>query len=202
VRTTLKITLASTVLAFAASLAVYAWLPETVPIHFDLAGNPNGFASRFVGAFLLPAFMLILVGIGSTKRVANPAIGTAAALVSTFFLVLHGLMLRAALTAGGLGNILWFVMGLFFVALGLVLPRVRRNRWVGVRTPWSMSSPEAWARSQRGGGYAMIVAGVLIALSSAWTGVAAYALRLFAILGAAIVSIVYSYIAARPAAHR
>ena len=146
--------------------------------------------------------MLVAVGIDLARRGANPALGTAMTLVSTFFLALHVLMLRAALTGGGLGNTLWFIMGMFFVALGLVLPRVRRNRWVGVRTRWSMSSPEAWARSQRAGGYAMLVAGVLIALSSAWTGIAAHALRLLAILGAAIVSIVYSYIAARPTAHR
>jgi hypothetical protein len=60
-----------------------------------------------------------------------------------------------------------------------------------------MSSPEAWARSQRAGGYAMLVAGVLIALSSMWSGAAAMALRLLAFLGAAVVSILYSYVAAR-----
>jgi uncharacterized membrane protein len=197
VRTTLKITLAFTALAFAASVAVYPRLPERVPIHFDLAGHPNGFASRFGGAFLLPAFMLLLVGIDLARRGKNAAIGTTMALLSTFSLVLHVLALRAALTAAGVGNTVWFVTGIAFVSLGLVMPRVRRNRWVGIRTPWSMSSPEAWARSQRAGGYAVIVGGVLIVLSSAWTGAFAQAVRLMAICVAAIVPIVYSYLAAR-----
>jgi uncharacterized membrane protein len=196
-RTTLKVTLASTGLAFAATVAVFPWLPERFPTHFDVAGNPNNFAPRAVGAFLLPAFMVVLIAIDLVRRGANAAIGATTSIVSVFFLFLQVLMLRAALSGGGLGNAVWLVMGVAFFALGLIMPRVRRNRWVGLRTRWSMSSPEAWARSQRAGGFAMIVAGSLLALSSTWDGASAHALRLLAIFGAAFVSIAYSYVAAR-----
>ncbi len=74
---------------------------------------------------------------------------------------------------------------------------LRRNRWVGIRTAWAMSSPEAWARSQRAGGYAMVVGGALVALSSACDGAAALAIRLFAIVGTAAVPVVWSYFAAK-----
>jgi uncharacterized membrane protein len=196
-RSTLQVTLASTAVAFATSLAAYPRLPERIPVHFDFAGNPNGFASRWPGAFVLPAAMLVLVGIDLARRGANAAIGTTMALLSAFFLVLHVLSLRAALTTARLGGAVWFVTGVAFVGLGLVMPRVRRNRWVGVRTRWAMSSPEAWARSQRAGGYTLAVAGVLFVLSSASNGIAAQALRALAILGTLIVPIVYSYLAAR-----
>ena len=40
-------------------------------------------------------------------------------------------------------------LGALFVMLGLVMPRVRRNPWVGVRTPWTLASDENWARTHR-----------------------------------------------------
>lgn len=196
-RGTLKVSLSATGLALAVSAAVYPWLPERVPVHFNLAGEANGWASRPIGAFMLPAFMLVAMVIDVARRGANPAIGTTTALVSAFSLVLHVLVLRAALTGDPLSDAIWFLTGLFFVLIGLVLPRLRRNLWIGVRTPWSLSSPEAWAQSQRVGGRAMAIAGLFVLLSSAWSGPAMTALRAMAILGAAVVSIGYSYVAAR-----
>jgi uncharacterized membrane protein len=196
-KTTLKVTMGAVTLAFAASLVAYPWLPPTVPVHFDLAGHPNGFASRSTGAFLLPAVMLIPLVVDLARRGANEAVGTVTAILSVFLLSLHVVALRAALTAASPGGALWLVLGISFVALGLALPRVRRNRWVGFRTPWAMSSPEAWARSQRAGGYAMVLGGALLALSSVSNGAVALALRVLAIVGMTFVPAVYSYFAAR-----
>jgi len=182
------------VLAFAASAATYLWLPDRMPTHFDLAGHPDGYSSRTFGAFLLPVFMLAIVVLA---RRPNRALQMACAIVSAFALALHVLVLRAALSGGGLGDVFWLVAGVFFVAIGLVLPRLPHNRWVGVRTPWSMRSPEVWARSQRAGGYALVAAGVLVMISCTMTGSVALALRGVAIVGAGAVSIVYSYIAAK-----
>lgn len=189
--------LASFVLALAASVVVYPWLPDRVPVHFNLAGHPDGFAPRVVGALLLPAFIAVAIAIGRLARAAGPAMRFSTELVAWFFLGLHVLVLRAALTGSGLGGALWLLVGTFFVAIGLVLPRVRRNRWVGVRTPWSMRSPEVWARTQRVGGAAMIAAGALLLLSSGAPTDVAAAIRALAILGAAFVSVVYSWWASR-----
>ena len=195
-RGSLKVSLSATALALAASVFVYPWLPERMPVHFSLRGEPDGWASRGVGAFMLPACMLVFAVV-LPRRVGNPAVGTTTALVNAFLLVLHVLVLRAALTGGPLGNGLWFFMGLFFALVGLVMPRVRMNRWVGLRTPWSLASPEAWARSQRVGGLCMTVAGLLIVLSAAWSGPAALTLRTLAIFGAGVFSIGYSYLATK-----
>lgn len=188
-----RVAIGAVVLMLAVSVAVYPWLPDSVPIHFDLRGTPDGFASRAVGAFLLP---LVSVALLALLRLRN-----AAALVTTmvlwFFTGMHVLVLRAALSGEGLGGAIWVLCGAFFVAFGLVLPRVRRNRWVGVRTPWAMRSPEIWARTQRIGGQAMLVCGVLVLLTAWGTGPLALALRAVAILGASIIPVAYSWWASR-----
>jgi uncharacterized membrane protein len=188
--------LGASALAFGASVAVYRWLPERMPTHFDLAGAPNGWSSRPFGAFALPTVMLALALLDYVVRRAG-AIRLTSALVCALFFALHALVLNAALTGTGLHNGAWVVLGGFFVAAGLVLPRVPRNRWVGVRTPWSMRSPEAWARSQRAGGAAFFAGGLLMMLSAAWSGPAAHTLRALAILSTAVFSIAYSYVAAK-----
>ncbi len=185
-----RVILGATVLALAASVAVYPWLPARVPIHFDLAGRADGFAPRAVGAFLLPGTMLVMLAIARARAGATAFV---LSLVTAFFAGLHVLVLRAALGDGTLGSAMWILSGAFFVVLGLVMPRVRRNRWVGVRTPWAMRSPEVWARTQRVGGYAFLASGLVVLATAGDNGVAGSMLRLVAIFAAGLVPVVYSW---------
>jgi len=188
-----RLAIGAVILMFAVSVAVYPWLPEVVPIHFDIRGTPDGFASRAFGAFLLPIISVLLLALLRLK--GGAAIATT--LTLWFFTGMHVLVLHAALSGGGLGGALWVLCGAFFVALGLVLPRVRRNRWVGVRTPWALRSPENWARTQRIGGQAMLACGLLVLVTAWGSGPLALALRAIAILGASIVPVAYSWWASR-----
>lgn len=192
-----RLVLGSLLLALAVSVATYPWLPAQMPVHFDLAGRADGFAPRAFGALLLPAALGLLFALTWVRQ--SGAMGFVLALTSMFFAGLHVLVVRAALGDGALGGGMWLLAGAFFVALGLVLPRVRRNRWVGVRTPWAMRSPEAWARTQRVGGYAMCACGLLLVISAGDAGAPGMALRAIAIFGAGLVPIVYSWWAARDA---
>lgn len=156
----------ATVLAFAASLAVYAWLPDPMPVHFDIHGHADGFGSRAVGAFLLPCVMLALLAFARVRSRQLDGVGAMTGVLASFLLALHVLVLRAALHDGELGDLFWVLVGVMFVVLGMILPRLRLNRWFGVRTPWSMRSPEAWARTHRAAGRVMVVCGAALALSS------------------------------------
>jgi uncharacterized membrane protein len=50
--------------------------------------------------------------------------------------------------------------------LGNILPKVRDNYFVGIKTPWTLSDSEVWRKTHRLGGYAFFFGGLLIALSS------------------------------------
>jgi uncharacterized membrane protein len=88
-------------------------------------------------------------------------------------------------------------MGAMFVAIGLVMPRVKRNPLIGVRTPWTLTSDENWARTQRVGGYAMVASGLAAALFGVALGDAGVVVALAFVLAAAVVPIVYSLVLAR-----
>ena len=48
-------------------------------------------------------------------------------------------------------------MGLLFVGIGPLLPRISSNRWTGIRTPWTLSNETVWRRTHRIGGYTVRV---------------------------------------------
>jgi uncharacterized membrane protein len=191
--------------AIALSAAVYRRLPAQVPIHFDLHGEPNGWASRWVAVLLLPLTALglwallrpgaLLLPSPWQARMRESPTGLVAVLVVGLMVGLHGVILHAALTpASRSTTVLALLMGTFWVALGLVLPRVRRNPWIGVRTPWTLSSDENWAQTHRVAGLSFCAGGVLAVLS-AMAGSTAVAMAL--VVTSAIVPAVYSFFLAR-----
>jgi len=94
----------------------------------------------------------------------------------------------------GVAVSLGLIFGGFWVVLGLVIPRIRRNPWMGVRTPWTLSSDENWARTHRMAGYAFVAAGVLAVLA-VFVGCAIAAPIL--IVASASVPALYSFVLAR-----
>ena len=56
--------------------------------------------------------------------------------------------------------------GIMFMLIANVLPRIQPNWWVGIRTPWTLSSAECWNRTHRLGGQLGIVAGIFIIILS------------------------------------
>jgi uncharacterized membrane protein len=79
-----------------------------------------------------------------------------------------------------------------FILLGNVLGRVRRNFYIGVRTPWTLASEKVWDATHRFSGRVMVLAGLLGLLSLVVFkgGVAG----LVIICGAALASILYSLV--------
>lgn len=165
------------VVAFAASAAVYSDLPARMPTHWSMAGEVDGWMDRPWGAFLLP--LMLLVGLGMfhllpriDPRGANYAKfkGTYEILIITTMVFLLGAHL--VILAIALGNdisvtrVMPIGMGILFIVIGNLLPRTRSNWFVGVRTPWTLSSDRVWERTHRFGGRLFVAGGALIVLSA------------------------------------
>jgi uncharacterized membrane protein len=187
------------------SAVAYPCLPEQVPVHWGIRGEPDRWGSRFEGAILFPVLML---GAWALLRVLpriDPRAPNYAKMQSTYdfvvnavltlLLIVHAMILAAGLGyAVPVGRLTPVLVGGLFVALGNVLPRARPNWWFGIRTPWTLSSDRVWARTHRIGGYAMTAAGILILAGAALPGVWPFAVFIVAAAVAAIGPIVYSYI--------
>lgn len=56
-------------------------------------------------------------------------------------------------------------VGLLFVFLGNLMPKVKNNFFMGVRTPWTLSDPDVWNRANRLGGQCFFVFGLALTVS-------------------------------------
>lgn len=164
-------------LAFALTAALYPRLPDPMPIHFDWAGRADGFLAKPLGPFLLPGlglatYALTAAVVGRGPR-ALPVVPLATA---AFFLFLVVVTLRAALGhAAELPRLTVAGVSLFLAVVGNYVGKLRRNRWVGIRTPWTLRDDEVWARTHRVAGWLLVAGGALscaIALAGGALGVA------------------------------
>jgi uncharacterized membrane protein len=195
-------------LTSALTAAVYDRLPALMATHFDLEGNANGWMPRAMGAWFAPVFALGLWAFirfvprilpkTERKRLGDASAPLVAALTVLFMAALHVLILYVAIVPGAsLARAIWVVLGAFYIALGLVIPRIKRNPVMGVRTPWTLTSDENWARTQRVGGYSMVLGGIVAAVFGVLGGTAGGVVALVAIFVSALVPAGYSLLLAR-----
>lgn len=161
-------------MAFAA--AVYDRLPERMPIHWNASGEVDGYGSRFWGAFGLPAFLILLWGILRAVPYIDPRkenIEKFRGAYETMVIAVIALMclIQVAVIGNALGwpisvgRVVPSVVGALFVVLGNLLPRFRSNFFMGIRTPWTLSSDTVWTKTHRFGGYFMVAVGLLLVIA-------------------------------------
>jgi uncharacterized membrane protein len=154
------------------SLAVYNDLPERVATHFGVNGQPDGWSSRGVAAFGIPLAGLLMFGLfhglprilprrENFERFEDTywAITT---LVLAFVFAMHVVVLGMAL--GWPVDMPTFVVlgvGSMFVILGNLMPRVKQNWLLGIRTPWTLESESVWRETHRIGGRTMVLGGLI-----------------------------------------
>ncbi len=55
-----------------------------------------------------------------------------------------------------------FLIGILLIFLGNLMPKIPKNFFIGIRTPWSLSSDEVWFKTHRVGGYCFVMGGILM----------------------------------------
>lgn len=196
-------------LAAAVSAAVYDRLPASMAVHWGLDGNPDGWMPRPFGAFFVPVLMLLLAqlmrALPRLDRRSEQSLGTSSAyeiiVAATMLLLLACHLLVIAVALGHsvpIGRVVPALVGALFVALGSAMPRLRPNRWAGIRTPWTLSDDRVWARTHRLAGISMVGGGIVMILAALTLPVS---LGLPVMLGAAVAAlvgpVVYSYLTSR-----
>jgi uncharacterized membrane protein len=191
------------------ALSIYALpaLPQDLASHWDMAGEVNGHMPAFWGAFLMPAISAALF----MMFLAIPLIDPLSANIKAFqkdyhrfilVLILFLFLVHIQILLWNLGTKIGFnltipiLLGGLFFYLGTLLGRVKRNWFIGIRTPWTMSSDEVWDKTHRLGGKLFKAVGVISILSILLpTGGILVVIAL--IIAAAISTVVYSYLAYR-----
>ena len=204
------LSLALTVLGLGASLYVFYgardWMPAEVPVHWGI----NGQADRWVARDDMLLYLLLPPGVMALMLVLWPLLPWLSPRrfeVDTFRSTYEQIMALLVILFGYLhGAILWayvhpepgairlIVAGLFlfFALIGNLLGKVKPNFWMGIRTPWTLTSEWVWERTHRMGAWLFVAAG-LIGFVATLAGVPLWLLFVFIIV-AALVPVIYSLV--------
>jgi uncharacterized membrane protein len=139
------------------------YLPDQVPVHWDIKGEADQYTARDrVLPYLLisPGVMAVITLLALVLPWLSPkpydvnrfsrTYYYVFTLVTVLFAYIQVTILLA--TAGQGAIAVKMMIGgifLFFAALGNVLGKVRRNFWMGVRTPWTIASEMVWNQTHR-----------------------------------------------------
>ncbi len=165
------------VLAIIASFYFYANFPEQVPIHWNVAGEVDNYGSRAIGAFLFPGIILgmylmflFLPLIDPKKERYNQFRKVYHIFKTILIALMAAIYFIASLNALGynieVGVWVPVLVGLLFIVLGNYMGKIKPNWFMGIRTPWTLSSEEVWNKTHRFGGKMFMLGGLLIALNS------------------------------------
>ena len=171
------------------------FLPESIPMHYDLAGNIDRWGSKYE-SLIYPVILLLMAVfwtllMRSFEKKARQAadekeragaksnvkvLGITGIATSVLFAVIHGFSLYKAFrgSAGGtagetadIGQITVILMGILYIVLGNFMTKTRINSVIGVRTSQSMYNETTWRKSNRFGAIVLMISGALTILLAA-----------------------------------
>jgi len=188
---------------FASPIFFYPSLPDSMATHWNLAGQANDYMPKSIGAFLIPFVSIFLLGLfllvpkidplkKNVEKFRNFFDGFIIVL-TLFMLYIQSLMLLWNLNFQfNMSTAIIPAMGILFFYIGILLEHSKRNWFIGIRTPWTLSSDKVWEKTNKTGGLLFKICGALTILS---LFIQEYAL-LRAIIPLIVVSlglVVYSY---------
>ncbi len=157
-------------------VGVILWqdLPASLPSHFGLDGQADGFSSKLEVVFLIPLVMLgvhlFAVVVTSLDPKASNISPKMKSLVYWLVPLISALVQLSIYGAalGLIGNstrIGLVMVGIIFLVVGNYLPKTKQNYTVGIRLPWTLDNEENWNKTHRLAGRLWVAGGMLILLT-------------------------------------
>ena len=198
-----KLTWSVVVAAWIVAIVAYRHMPDRMATHWNAQGVVNGYSGRLSGLLLIPAIMLgiqiffmVIPHIDPMKENINAfkrQFDGFTLLIALFLAYLLGVVV---VWNGGvrfsMSGMMAPAFGLLFYGIGALLKGIKRNWFIGIRTPWTLSSDEVWDRTHEMGSTVFKIVGALAVLGAVFP-----AHMILFMLGPVIVGslgiVVYSY---------
>lgn len=191
------------VLVWGGAALVYPYLPEVMATHWGLSGQPDDWMPRIWGVLWGPVLLTLIALLYFYLIPAiEPWRKNLQAFWGEYLQAGWGLLaflgvIYALTLAWNLGytwdvrRVVGVGMALLFGILARMLYHARPNWFIGIRTPWTLSSPWVWREVHRRGAHTLALVALFWLLVALWP--AALFLALAATMIWAVYLIVYSY---------
>jgi len=156
-----------------AGYAYYTIDAEKIASHWNNSGEVNGYMTKFWGIFLFPfvmvgiyLFYLLIPKIDPLKK----NIKKFKKYYDLFVLIIiaflaYVFILSILFNLGFMFNMTMMMMpalALLFMFIGYFMKKLKRNWFVGIRTPWTISNDKVWSKTHKLGSILYVLNGVFI----------------------------------------
>ncbi|MEO0423064.1 MAG: SdpI family protein [Pseudomonadota bacterium] len=169
------------VFALMAAVAAYGWFSTEagaeLPVHWSSSGEVNRYGSRFEAFALMPLIWLAMVVVFALlpameprrRHLAQSRLPYLMVMLATglSMLVIHALTTAAALGATvDIARVIPPIVGALLVVTGNYMGKTRSNYFIGVRTPWTLSSELSWRKTHRWAGRVFVLIGLVMVVGA------------------------------------
>ena len=187
-----------------AGLMLWYQLPEQLPMHWNAAGEIDGWGSRLTVVCLLPLFLLLIHWVCVVACFIDPknkgqnrkALGLVLWICPAVSLLAGFMSLSAALGMElRIEKLVPIFLGILFIVIGNYLPKCKQNYTIGIRVMWALDDEENWAATHRfAAGLWVGFGGTILVLAFVpWTEISLWIILGLALL-ASLAPVLYSYI--------
>lgn len=152
-------------------------LPDRVPMHWNIAGEADGFGNKTQGLWTIPIMSIGILLLFWVLPMLDPKKDKYKQFqesweeLQTYFMIFmvytYTIALYAAVAKIDVGAWVMGGIGLLFVLLGNLLGKIRQNYFVGIKVPWTLNNEEVWNKTHRVGGWCFVIAGIMMIIN-AW----------------------------------
>lgn len=179
-------------------------MPDKIASHWNGQGQVNGYMPKFWGLFLIPIisagllllFILIprIDPLKSNIEQFRKYFDGFVVLIMVFLFYLY--LLTLFWNSGFRFNMITFLspaLAILFYYTGILIENAKRNWFIGIRTPWTLSNNIVWDKTHKIGGKLFKIAG-LLALLGIFFGNYAIFFIIAPVIIVSIYTVVYSYL--------
>lgn len=193
-----------TIFSFLIGIYFYPKMPERMASHWNQYGEVDGYSNKFLGIFLIPFILLFIFLLYLIIPKIDPLKNNILKFINyydTFFLLFFLFLIAVYLFM-----LLWNIniklnpnrffpvgLGILFIYVGILLKYAQRNWFVGIRTPWTLSSDYVWQKTHFLGSKLFMIAGIISLLGFFFLRYS-YLFVLIPIIIFTLFLIIYSYL--------
>ncbi len=154
-------------------LYFYPQMPAIMPSHWNIAGEIDGYTPKSTALFLMPILSVLMLLLFMWFPKADPKQENVAhnqpyyekvvLLIIAFLFYIYCLTLLASLGYKfDMGKVMVPGLGILFFAIGKQMENIKPNWFFGIRTPWTIHSPEIWEKTHRIGSRLFQALGIVL----------------------------------------
>ncbi len=186
------------------SIFTYPFLPTTVASHWNIQGQVDGWISRNFHVIFFPTLLLGIYLLMNFIPRLDPRKERYQEFTSVYLLIRNLIIstllivfLAATIYNLGyninIGAITAGTIGVLMIIMGNYFGKLKRNWFIGIRTPWTLSSENSWNKTHRFSGKVFIIWGLLLMIIP-WLSPDYALITIGSLLIAIPVIFIYSYI--------